>query len=190
VLVARPAEPGRRALLDAGAALLGTPVGPSLASMSVNAVVARAGMSKGAFYQHWPDRTAYLVCLHRRFHDGLEAAVEAVIRDREPGLHRLVAGLTAYLDGCLAAPHARALLFQARHDADLAGEVTARQARFTALAEPDLAVLGWPAPHPVSSLLMAMAVHIAWMENQTSTPRPDLRGAVEALLRRDDRPAA
>ena len=112
--MARSAEPGRRALLDAGSALLGDPGGPSLTGMSVNAVVAAAGMSKGAFYQHWPDRTAYLVALHRRFHDELQAAVADAMTGRPPGLSRLTAGLHACPDGSPAAPHARALLFQAR----------------------------------------------------------------------------
>ena len=112
--VARAAEPGRRALLDAGLSVLGDPDAPSLAGMSVNAIVARAGMSKGAFYQHWPDRTAYLVVLHRRFHDELQAAVADAMTGRPPGLSRLTAGLHACPDGSPAAPHARALLFPAR----------------------------------------------------------------------------
>ncbi|MFI7601380.1 TetR/AcrR family transcriptional regulator [Actinoplanes sp. NPDC049681] len=182
--MARPAEPGRRALLDAGAALLGDPGGPSLAGMSVNAVVARAGMSKGAFYQHWKDRGAFLVALHRRFHDELQAAVMDAVRDLSPGLPRLTAGLTAYLDGCLASPEARALLFQARHDGALTPEVEARNAAFTAVAEPDLILLGWQPPAAAASLLIAMAVHIAAIENAIRAPRPDLRETVAAFLRR------
>ena len=42
-----------------------------LEGLSVNAVVAGAGVSKGTFFHHFPDRTAYLVALHRRFHDAL-----------------------------------------------------------------------------------------------------------------------
>jgi AcrR family transcriptional regulator len=183
--MARPAEPGRRALLDAGAALLGDPDGPSLAGMSVNAVVATARMSKGAFYQHWPDRTAYLVALHRRFHDELETAVTVAIHDMPPGLLRLTAGLTAYLDGCLAAPQARALLLQARHDKALAAEVAARNVAFAAIAETDLTAIGWRPPAPAASLLIAMAVHIAAIENTARAPRPDLRETAAAFLRRD-----
>ncbi|MFC6016792.1 TetR/AcrR family transcriptional regulator [Plantactinospora solaniradicis] len=181
--MARPAEPGRRALLDAGTALLGDPAGPSLAGMSVNAVVATAGMSKGAFYQHWPDRTAYLVALHRRFHDELQTLVTAAIRDLDPGLPRLTAALTAYLDGCLAAPQARALLFQARHDNALTAEVAARNAAFAAMVEPDLTAIGWQPPDPAASLLIAMAVHIAAVENTIGAPRRDLRETAAAFLR-------
>lgn len=182
--MARPAEPGRRALLNAGAALLGDPAGPSLAGMSVNAVVARAGMSKGAFYQHWKDRSAYLIALHRRFHDELQAAVVDAVRDVGPGLPRLTTGFIAYLDGCLASPEARALLFQARHDTALTAEVEARNAAFTAIAEPDLIALGWKPPGPAASLLIAMAVHIAAIENTMRAPRPDLRETAAAFLRR------
>ena len=65
----RPPEPGRNALLDAGQRLLGT---ADLARISVNAIVAEAGMAKGSFYQHWPSRTEYVRALHARFHDQLE----------------------------------------------------------------------------------------------------------------------
>ena len=42
-----------------------------LEGLSVNAVVAGAGVSKGTFFHHFPDRVSYLVALHRRFHDVL-----------------------------------------------------------------------------------------------------------------------
>jgi hypothetical protein len=92
--------------------------------------------------------------------------------------------LTAYLDGCLASPEARALLFQARHDEGLTAEVEARNAAFTAIAEPDLIALGWQPPGPAASLLIAMAVHIAAIENVIRAPRPDLRETAAAFLRR------
>jgi AcrR family transcriptional regulator len=181
--VARPAEPGQRALLNAGATLLGEPGGPTLSDISVNAVVAAAGMSKGAFYQHWSGRSSYLVTLHRRFHDELQRAVTAAIDGRPPGLARLAAGFSAYLDGCLAAPQARALLIQARSDPALTAEAAARSAAFASIAEADLAVLGWVPPRPAAELLIATGVHIASVENAAGSIRPDLRETAIAFLR-------
>ena len=50
-----------------------------LEGLSVNAVVAGAGVSKGTFFHHFPDRVSYLVALHRRFHDVLFDEVTSVI---------------------------------------------------------------------------------------------------------------
>jgi len=150
--------------------------------MSVNAVVAAAGMSKGAFYQHWSDRSTYLVALHRRFHDELQTAVTAAIDGRPPGLARLTAGFVAYLDGCLAAPQARALLIQARSDPALTLEAAARSAAFATIAEADLAVLGWRPPRPAAELLIATGVHIASVENALQGTRRDLRETALAFL--------
>ncbi len=55
--MARPAGPGRTALLDAGRRLVADDAnGTTLGTLSVNAVVAEAGMSKGAFFQHFAVR--------------------------------------------------------------------------------------------------------------------------------------
>jgi len=60
-----------------------------LEGLSVNAVVAGAGVSKGTFFHHFPDRVSYLVALHRRFHDVLFDEVMAVIGEMTPGKDRL-----------------------------------------------------------------------------------------------------
>ena len=102
----RPPEPGRNALLDAGQRLLGS---ADLARISVNAIVAEAGMAKGSFYQHWPSRTEYGRALHARFHDQLGESIAAAMADLPPGRDRLEAGMDAYLDGCLADPATKAV---------------------------------------------------------------------------------
>ena len=38
-----------------------------LTNMSLDAVVTEANVAKGTFYNHFQDRTAYLVALHRQF---------------------------------------------------------------------------------------------------------------------------
>ena len=78
--MARPAEPGRNALLSAGFEVAAA---RGLAGLSVNAVVDTAGMAKGSFYNHFPTRRDYLVALHRDYHERLNADVAEAIGDAE-----------------------------------------------------------------------------------------------------------
>jgi AcrR family transcriptional regulator len=119
-------RPGRNALLDAGQRLLGS---ADLARISVNAIVAEAGMAKGSFYQHWPSRAEYVRALHARFHDDLQDSIAAAMSDLPPGRERLEAGMNAYLDGCLAEPATKALLVRSRTEAGLSDLVAARPHR-------------------------------------------------------------
>ena len=175
----RPAEPGRTALLEAGRTLLS---GADLPRLSVNAIVAEAGMAKGSFYQHWPARRDYLVALHRAFHDELGAAVDHAMEGLEPGLPRLKAGMDAFLDGCLVSSATKALLVQARTDADLGPEVEARNAAFAALAVDDLAALGWEPAAATAHLFIALVAEIALAELSAAGPRQDLRDATIGLI--------
>ena len=72
----------REALLDAGAALAEE---HGLAGVSVNMVVARAGVAKGTFYVHFKDRAAFVDAMHARFHARVEAAVAEAIAGLPPG---------------------------------------------------------------------------------------------------------
>ena len=175
----RPAEPGRQVLLDAALRLLRDDLDPDLAHLSVNQIVSEAGRSKGAFYQHWPDRSRFLVELHQAFHDRLENTVMTAIVDRDRGEPRLRAGLTAYWDGCLHAGRTKSLLAQARHDPALAAAVEESDERFARLAEPDLLALGWDPPRPAATLLVQTAASIAALESRGRTARNELR---ETLL--------
>jgi AcrR family transcriptional regulator len=178
--MARPAGPGRRALLDTGADLLAS---TSLGVLSVNTIVAAAGMAKGAFYQHWPSRAAYLRDLHGRFHDHL-ARVVGSAADGPPGATRLERMLHAYLDCCLEHRAAKSLLVEARTDAGLLDLVEARNTRFADVIDDDLAVLGWSTPRPVAILLIAAVAEIALYELEAAAARPDLRQAALALAAR------
>ncbi|MGS2807812.1 TetR/AcrR family transcriptional regulator [Nocardia sp. MW-W600-9] len=177
----RSAEPGRRALLAAGRTLLST---EDLTRLSVNAIAAGANMAKGSFYQHWPSREAYFVDLHRAFHDHLDDLVTAAIADLAPGEPRLTAGITAYLDGCLADPATKGLLVQARTDAGLSPEVATRNATAATLVTADLTAMGWHDPAPIATLLVAAIAETALRELTESAPLPTLRGALLRLVRR------
>ena len=157
----RSPEPGRNALLDAGQRLLGS---ADLARISVNAIVAEAGMAKGSFYQHWPSRTQYVRALHVRFHDQLEESIAAAMAGLPPGRDRLEAGMNAYLDGCLAELATKALLVQSRTEAGLSDLVAARNETAAILLLPDLVALGWSRPEPIAALLVAAVAEIALLE--------------------------
>jgi AcrR family transcriptional regulator len=178
----RPPEPGRTALLDAGQRLLST---ADLARISVNAIVAEAGMAKGSFYQHWPSRAEYVRALHVRFHDELQDAITAAMADLAPGADRLRAGMTAYLDGCLAEPATKALLVQSRTEAGLSDLVAARNDSAAAQITPDLVALGWAAPEPIAALLVAAIAEIALVELDAGHPDAALRGGLLGLATRN-----
>jgi TetR/AcrR family transcriptional regulator, transcriptional repressor for nem operon len=157
----RSPEAGRNALLDAGQRLLST---ADLARISVNAIVAEAGMAKGSFYQHWPSRVAYVRALHARFHDQLAESIDTAVADLPPGPDRLERGMNAYLDGCLARPATKALLVQSRTEAGLGDLVAARNDNAATLLIPDLLALGWTPPEPIAALLVAAIAEIALVE--------------------------
>jgi AcrR family transcriptional regulator len=178
----RPPEPGRNALLDAGQRLLGT---ADLARISVNAIVAEAGMAKGSFYQHWPSRAEYVRTLHARFHDELTESIVTAMGELPPGRDRLEAGMVAYLDGCLAEPATKALLVQSRTEAGLSDLVAARNESAAALILPDLAALGWAPAEPIAALLVAAVAEIALVELALGKRDNQLRHALLRLASAD-----
>ncbi|MCC3313733.1 TetR/AcrR family transcriptional regulator [Nocardia africana] len=180
--MARPSEPGRRALLDAGSVVAER---AGLRGLSVNAVVAAAGMSKGSFYHHFSDRRSYMIALHRRYHDVLAEAILAEIGDLAPGFSRLAAGVTSYLDACLRTRGTKAFLAQSRTDTDLLDEVHARNRAVAAVIEPDLRAIGWDDPAAVAHLVVAMVAEIALAELYADEPQPTLRSAVIGLIKRE-----
>ena len=93
-------HPTRQLLLDTGLALADR---KALTAISVDDIVRGADVAKGTFYVHFPDRTAFLVALHGRFHDHLRDAIRANAGSAEPGLPRIRRSTVAYLDACLAA---------------------------------------------------------------------------------------
>jgi TetR/AcrR family transcriptional regulator, transcriptional repressor for nem operon len=181
VAAVRSPEPGRNALLDAGQRLLET---ADLARISVNAIVAQAGMAKGSFYQHWPSRAAYVRALHDRFHDRLLESIEAAIADSPPGRDRLATAMDTYLDGCLAEPATKALLVQSRTEAGLSDLVAARNAHAAAMLMPDLAALGWDPPEPIAALIVAAVAEIALVELEVGQRDDDLRRGLLRLATR------
>src|SRR5438309_11809579 len=76
----------RELLLAAGVAVAGR---EGLAGLSVNRVVAEAGVAKGTFYVHFADREAFVDALHKRFHERVLAAVAEATEGVAPGAEQL-----------------------------------------------------------------------------------------------------
>lgn len=153
-----------------------------LAGLSVNRVVAAAGVAKGTFYVHFHDRAAFVDALHARFHDEVQAAVAAATADTPPGAERIRRAAEAYLDVCLANRAVKALALEARSDPSLISSMAARHDRFTAAAIPSLKAMGWPDPSAAAQLLAAMTAEVAIRELDAGRRLPASRRALRHFL--------
>jgi TetR/AcrR family transcriptional repressor of nem operon len=153
-----------------------------LEGLSVNAVVAAAGVSKGTFFHHFPDRVSYVVALHRRFHDSLLDEVMSVIGNMPPGKERLAAAATTYLDGCLRDRGVKALLLEARGHRPIAEEVMRRNRANVEVVAADFTALGWPHPRAGARLWIAATAECALMELALGRRDPDARQALSRFV--------
>lgn len=167
------------ALLDAGVTIAER---HGLTGLSVNRVVAEAGVAKGTFYVHFDDRAAFVDALHARFHARVEDAVRAATADTPPGADRIVLGVEAYLDTCLEDRAVKALALEARSDPDLATPMVTRHERFAASAVPSFKAMGWPDPTAASHLLAAMTAEIAIRELEAGRRLPAARRSLRRFL--------
>lgn len=156
-----------------------------LHALSIDAVTRQAGVAKGTFYVHFPDRDALLVELHRRFHDELFAAIAARTAAMTPGPERARARIEAFLDGCRRQPAVRAMLLEARNEPAVAAEVQRRNDQAARLLADDLR-----ARHPVpparpretARLLVVATADVALQELQAGRLLPRLRAALADLV--------
>jgi AcrR family transcriptional regulator len=169
----------QEALLDAGVAVAER---HGLSGLSVNRVVAEAGVAKGTFYVHFEDRAAFVDALHARFHARVEEAVAVATAGAPPGAERLVRGAEAYLDTCLEDRAVKALALEARSDPDLAGSMAARHERFAASAVASFKAMGWPDAAAASHLLAAMTAEIAIRELDAGRRLPAARRSLRRFL--------
>ena len=109
----RDPHPTSETLLDAGVAVAER---HGLAGLSVNRVVALAGVAKGTFYVHFRDRDAFVDALDARFHARVAEAVAAATAGMPDGAQKLLRGAEAYLDVCLQDRAVKALAHEARSD--------------------------------------------------------------------------
>lgn len=173
------AHPTRLALLQAGLRLAER---DGLGNVSVNAIVREAGVAKGTFYVHFPDRKDYFVALHRDFHDALERDVEDATNPLDDPRERLEAGATAYLDGCLRSSGVKALLLEARAEPAVHQEVRSRNKRFSHRAQREFAAMGWPEPAHAARLFVAMAAEAALVELEAGHRVPAMRDTLRRFV--------
>jgi AcrR family transcriptional regulator len=178
----RDPEGKRVALLAAGLQLADQ---NGMANMSVNDVAAAAGVGKGSFYVHFVDRAAFLLELHRGFHDGLLEEIDDATAGMRPGVDRLAATTTAFLDSALRQRSVRALLLDARAELQIADEIAARTARITRMVEQDLRAAGWADPAASARLYVAMATETALSELSRGRRDGTLRRSLLSFLSRN-----
>jgi AcrR family transcriptional regulator len=169
----------REALLDAGVAIAEQ---HGLAGLSVNRVVAEAGVAKGTFYVHFTTREVFVDALHARFHAKVQAAVVAATDGLPAGADRIVRGAEAYLDTCLEDRAVKALALEARSDPDLAASMSARHEQFAASAVPSFKAIGWPDAAAASQLLAAMTAEVAIRELEAGRRLPAARRSLRRFL--------
>jgi len=177
---AQPAAHGTRELLLAAGVAVAEREG--LAGLSVNRVVAQAGVAKGTFYVHFADREAFVDALHAAFHARVLEAVAEATDGVPPGPERLVRGAEAYLDVCLRDRAIKALALEARTDAALTESLSERHERFAASAIPSLRAMGWPDARAAAQLLAAMTSEIAIRELEAGRRLPAARRALRRFL--------
>lgn len=169
----------REALLDAGAALAEE---HGLAGVSVNMVVARAGVAKGTFYVHFKDRAAFVDAMHARFHARAEAAIGQAIAGLPLGAARLFRASEAYLDVSLANRGVKALSLEARSDPAVQDSMAVRRERLTAAGVADLKAMGWDDAEAAAQLLAAMTREISVLEFDAGRRLPASRRALKRFL--------
>jgi TetR/AcrR family transcriptional repressor of nem operon len=177
-MATRP-QPTRDALLNAGVALAEE---HGLAGLSVNMVVAQAGVAKGTFYVHFENRAAFVDAMHARFHDRVRAEVEQAMAGCVPGAGRLVRGLEAYLDVSLANRGVKALSLEARSHPTGQDSMAARRESLAAMSVADFQAMGWPDAEAAAQLVAAMTREISVLEFDAGRRLPASRRVLKRLL--------
>jgi TetR/AcrR family transcriptional regulator, transcriptional repressor for nem operon len=169
----------RAALLNAGVTMAAQ---HGLAGLSVNLVVAEAGVAKGTFYVHFKDRDAFIDALHEQFHARIQEAVAAATTGMAPGAEMIARGAEAYLDVCLADRAVKALAVEARSDPSLRQSMSARHDRAAAAFVPSFKAMGWPDASAAAQLVAAMTAEIAMRELDAGRRLPAARRALRRFL--------
>lgn len=169
----------RQSLLDAGLQLAEQ---TGLSGLSVNLIVAKAGVAKGTFFHHFGDRAGYLLALHREFHDRLAAQIEAAAADVSPGRDRLLVAAETYLDGCLGDRGVRALLLEARAEPVVTSEIGRRNSANAEWCRRDFEAMQYPQPLECAHLWVGMVAEAAILEYQAGGAIPGIRAALGRFL--------
>jgi len=91
------AERTRRDLLRVARELF---VERGYARVGTEEIVARAGLTRGALYHHFPDKRALFAAVHEQLEQELVAGIAAAISEVADPVERLEAGIRSFLDAC------------------------------------------------------------------------------------------
>lgn len=171
-------EATRGDLLDAGMRLADE---LGVRGLSVNAIVAEASRSKGAFFHHFPDRDSYLVELHRRLHDDMWTRMRELAGDMPPGPERLRIVADVYLDTFLERRGVRAMLLEARAEPAIRIEIADRNTRGAEIIADDFTTLGWTDPARPARLWIAALAEVGIVEFERGRRDRASRRALAAL---------
>ena len=120
---------------------------------------------------------AYLVALHRRFHDALADEFWLAVGDMAPGRERLATAARTYLDGCLRDRGVKALLLEARGHRPIADEVLARNRRNVDIVTADFEAIGRRHPRLSARLWVAATAECALIELELGRADSETREA-------------
>lgn len=155
-----------------------------LQAVKIDDVVDAAGVAKGTFYVHFPERAAFLIHIHREFHDRLKKHIVDGTLHLPHGKERLQSGLVIYLDACLREKGVKAFLFEARVEPALVDEVIRRNADFTKVVTLDLEAMNWENSQSAARLVVSMGAEAALAELQAGKKLPSIRRALFDFLER------
>lgn len=82
----------------------------SLAPFTVDELIGVAGVAKGSFYNHFPDKEAIAEAVHREVREMEEAEVRAVNREIADPVSRIARGMALYARMALSSPEDAQLL--------------------------------------------------------------------------------
>lgn len=152
-----------------------------LRALSVAQITAAAGHAKGTFYVHFPDRAAFVVAVHRWFHDTVFAHVISQTADDDPGPLRAGRRVIAFLDQCRTLAGVRAFLIEARTEPALVAEVEQRNRQAAQVLSGDLRGI---AAHPeeTARILVLATADIAARESARRRRIPAARRALLDLI--------
>ncbi|MBL8994922.1 MAG: TetR/AcrR family transcriptional regulator [Spirochaetia bacterium] len=175
----RPRSSAKAGLIREGVALIEK---RGLASFRIDDVVEKADLAKGTFYLHFKNKSAFMIEIHRDFHDRLEAKILDSIEGLTPGRERILRGIATYLDGCLVEKGVKAFLLEARSEPALRKEVNLRNERFSKLMTPDFKAMDFPDSQAAAQLFTALVAEAAFLELQNNGEMSGLRRTLECFL--------
>ena len=172
-------HPTRGKLLEAGLTLAED---HALTALSIEDIVTTAGVAKGTFYVHFPDRGSYFVALYERFNDQVRMRMREAVEGQPPGRTRLEQAAHAYLDGALQVAGVKAMLGNGLGDPAMAEHIVSTNDRFARSALEDMTAMGRSHPLASARLFVAMTAQIALLERMQQQPDQDLRAALGEYL--------